>query len=364
MNKEIELKLTVTPAFADFLSQEMTNFHILQQQKQFLTNCYYDTQQHFFAQNKMGLRVRGIDQQFSLTLKTKGQVQAGLHIRPEYNIALSSAQPNLAELAQYLSQHKVTELVELDLVALQDKLIPVFTTDFCRQSWQIDLANGSEIEVALDMGEIVVSPTQREAICEVEFELKQGKIEDLLMFITSFTFTDGIRLSSTSKAERGYYLANVRQPKPQNWINNWCEFLNLSQQSANPQQILTALLQYEQQLIEETISLGIDYFADDFIATVERIGAFFNVYHYASQNTKLLAQALEQQQSHRDTHIDQEVVQELIDSNQYLYQRVKQIIQVHSETHNNQQAMQALLDMLHLGSYVKRFIDLIWLTME
>ncbi|MDG6896152.1 inorganic triphosphatase [Volucribacter amazonae] len=361
MNKEIELKLTVNSAFADFLSQQISDFHLLEQKERFLTNCYYDTAEHFFAKHQMGLRVRGENEHFVLTLKTKGQVQAGLHIRPEYNMPLFSSSPTLQQFAEHFADNPIDELADKDLYQLEQQLIPIFRTDFCRQSWQIDLANNSEVEVALDRGEIIVSEKAKMPICEVEFELTQGNLADLFRFIKNLTLTDGIRLSSCSKAERGYQLAKITELSPQDWVAKWCHFLTHVQQQ-NSRQILTALLQYEQQLIEETVGLGADYFADTFIHTVERVGAFFNLYHYYQDNAKLLGQTLEQRQS--IVPIDEDIIQELIETNDYLYQGIKQIIRQHSEKQNNQQAMQALIELLHLGSYVPRLINLLWLTQE
>lgn len=361
MNKEIELKLTVNQAFADFLSQQMSDFHLLGQKKRFLTNCYYDTAEHFFAKQQMGLRVRGENEHFVLTLKTKGQVQAGLHIRPEYNMPLLSSSPTLQQFAEQFADNPIKELADKDLYQLEQQLIPIFRTDFCRQSWQVDLANYSEIEVALDQGEIIANESLKAPICEVEFELTQGNIADLFRFIKNLTLTDGIRLSSCSKAERGYQLAKVSNIVPQDWVAKWCDFLKATQQK-NSHQILTALLQYEQQLIEETVALGADYFADTFIHTVERVGAFFNLYHYYQDNAKLLGQCLEQRQS--TVPVDEDIVEEMIEANDYVYQQIKQIIRQHSENQNNQQAMQALIELLHLGSYVPRLINLLWLTQE
>lgn len=54
MENEIELKLIASPQFAQFLSQEISNFTILAQKNVFLRNCYYDTLEQFFAQNKNG----------------------------------------------------------------------------------------------------------------------------------------------------------------------------------------------------------------------------------------------------------------------------------------------------------------------
>lgn len=364
MHKEIELKLTSPPAFADFLSKELANFRILEQDSQFLSNCYYDTEDGFFAQQHMGLRVRGVNQAFCLTLKTKGQAHGGLHIRPEYEISLPNAEPDLTQLAQYLSQAEPPnpELAQIHWQSLQ--LQSLFRTDFCRQRWLVDLA-GCEIEVALDTGEIVAETGGKEAICEVEFELKQGNIEDLLRFVSQLTFTDGVRLSSASKAARGYYLAQISQPKTQNWLERWGEFL-ASAQNAAPQSILTALLTLEQQLIEETLYLNRfapQALSGDFITTVERIGAFFNLYHYAHAQGKVFAQALEQQKTRGKSCFDQAMLNELLDANQFLYQQIKQIIQRHSEDQHNPQAIRSLVEMLHLGLYTKRLLYFIWLSL-
>ena len=61
---------------------------VLEQNKVFLGNTYFDYPDHFLAKQKMGLRVRRENNDFTLTLKTDGKVVGGLHSRPEYNLSI------------------------------------------------------------------------------------------------------------------------------------------------------------------------------------------------------------------------------------------------------------------------------------
>lgn len=345
MSNEVELKLAVTQTFADNLSQSLTDFRIVEQKHAFLGNTYYDTEDGFFAQQKMGLRVRSENNAFQMTLKTNGKVTGGLHIRPEYNFTLNNAAPDLAQLAALTEFDFPTDLA----------LKPIFSTDFERQSWLIECGKDTEIEIALDRGEIKANDNI-EPICEVEFELKRGELTDLLALVENLTLTDGVRLSSASKAKRGYQLAKGELPQLTDWLEKWRAFLDIEQHSQNPQEILTALFHYEQQLIEETLLFGVSYFAQDFMRTVERIGAFFNLANYYVEAKKLFNAVAEQHQ------IDEQTLVDLIESNVWLFEKVRDIIRLHSETKENPLAMSKLNNLLHQGQYVKRMINLIKLT--
>ncbi|WP_439256751.1 CYTH domain-containing protein [Lonepinella sp. BR2271] len=345
MSNEIELKLAVTAEIAEQFSQLLSDFRLLQQAQIFLANTYYDTADHYFARHKMGLRVRSENQQFTQTLKTNGKVTGGLHVRPEYNFPLDSAEPNVT-LLQDIANLSLPEPLELH---------PIFSTDFTRQWWLIECGQHTEIEVALDRGEIKANG-QIEPICEIEFELKNGALADLFTFVANLSFVNGVRLSSLSKAKRGYQLAQGKCPPPRDWIDAWRDFLHTEQTAENPAQILTALLAYEQQLIEETLQLGSSFFAQTFIQTVERIGAFFNLYHYYTDHGYLLQQVLAQQET---DYVDESIVLEVIDAHQYLFAQIRQIIQLHSESKDNALAMKKLNELFFQGQYLKRMLALI-----
>lgn len=63
------------------------------------------------------------------------------------------------------------------LKARIDKLEPVFTTDFKRQSWQVPFGE-SLIELAIDCGHIESRGKSR-PIYEIELELISGKVDDI-----------------------------------------------------------------------------------------------------------------------------------------------------------------------------------------
>ncbi|WP_044470723.1 inorganic triphosphatase [Mannheimia massilioguelmaensis] len=350
MSNEIELKLAVNQQFAEVFAQEITNFHIIEHKKVFLGNCYYDSSDCYFAQRKMGLRVRTEDDKFTMTLKTDGKVTGGLHIRPEYNIELDSMQPDLTKLSVCCE-----ELFDLpkDL-----QVQPIFSTDFERQFWLVECGHNSEVEIALDLGEIKAGK-KIEAISEVEFELKHGDISELLTLVSGLSLTDGIRLSSASKAKRGYQLAKPSSIKLVNWLEQWRDILKLEASGMSATNELAMLFTHEQQLIEETVALRPEYFALDFIKTVERIGSFFNLYHHYAEQTSLFNHLINEK-----ANIDESILAELAESNTYLYEQIRNLIRFHSETKDNLQAMQKLHALLHRGEYVRRMINLIRLTLD
>ncbi|MFZ7223716.1 inorganic triphosphatase [Avibacterium avium] len=352
MSTEIELKLLIPQfglnSFKQNLLKNTPHFH----QQAFLGNTYYDTADKFFAQHQMGLRVRKENQQFTLTLKTKGEALGGLHIRPEYNLPQQNETPDLAQLV---------ENYDLDPCWKTLALQPIFATDFARETFLIRpefSPEPVEIEVALDQGKILACDKEVE-ISEVEFELKQGKVADLLDYVRSLPLENGVRLSAISKAQRGYALAENHQPKAQNWLDKWRDFLDFAQSAGNFSQKLIALFQLEQGLIEETFALGKTYFAEDFLRTVERIGAFFNLYHFYTENGNLLENAFNQQGLSDALKTDWLA---LVESSQQCLAECKQLIARHSETKNNADVIAQLFDLLQSVFYLQRMLNLISLT--
>lgn len=168
METEIELKFFVFPEFSTQLLTKISEMKILQQSSRLLGNVYFDTPDQQLRQHDIGLRVRRFDDVFVQTLKTAGRVVAGLHQRPEYNVEITGQEPDL-------SLHPQDAWPEgLDIAALQQQLCPLFSTDFERQQWLVAMADGSQIEVAFDQGQVSANG-KSEPICEVELELKSGQ---------------------------------------------------------------------------------------------------------------------------------------------------------------------------------------------
>ncbi|OCG40906.1 hypothetical protein A9G28_07365 [Gilliamella sp. Fer1-1] len=166
-----------------------------------LTNTYYDTNDHYLRNNHCGLRVRGCEEnhqkKFEITLKRDRKSVAGLHERIEFNVNLPNSEPDLTLLPHAALPDNC------NIAQLQQNLLPLFSTDFKRQTWLISFAS-SEIEVALDQGEIK-SNQKVKIIQEVELELEQGNKQDLLNFALELSRFH-LHLFSQSKAARGYLL--------------------------------------------------------------------------------------------------------------------------------------------------------------
>lgn len=172
MDTEIELKFFVNADFSDKLRRKIAQMKILQSSCRELGNIYFDTQDNWLRKHDIGLRIRRFDEVFVQTVKTAGRVVAGLHQRPEYNAEHTSNNPDL-------SLHPEDIWPEgKNSTQLQSELFALFSTNFTREQWLIGMADGSQIEVAFDQGEVVAGE-ETSPICEVELELKSGQADSL-----------------------------------------------------------------------------------------------------------------------------------------------------------------------------------------
>ncbi|MFI8417192.1 inorganic triphosphatase [Serratia sp. NPDC078593] len=199
MTVEIELKFIATPTAVAALPTQLAAWPHEHAAPQRLTNIYFETADNFLRRHDMGLRIRGFDDRYEMTIKTAGVVVGGLHQRPEYNVPIAT--PELA-LAQFPAEIWPQDC---DVQALQQQLQPLFRTDFVREKWVVTYDN-SLIEVGLDQGEVSAGE-HIEPLCEIELELKQGDTADVLKLAAELAEHGGLRQGSLSKAARGYHLA-------------------------------------------------------------------------------------------------------------------------------------------------------------
>ena len=205
MENEIELKIMLEAQNIVPITQWLAMQKVLDESEMALGNTYFDTPEQYFALNQMGFRVRSKNQHYEMTLKTKGEIVGGLHIRPEYNLPLENEKPDFKRLVSHFN----LQIEGSDQIA--KALIPTFSTDFIRHQWLIEI-NQSQIEVVLDQGE-VKNPFGSEKICELEFELKIGTLADIFQLIEQMPKLDGMWLSSLSKAQRGYIVGRPERFK-------------------------------------------------------------------------------------------------------------------------------------------------------
>ena len=198
MAQELEIKLTlhpqqIPPALAWLLEQPEAS----EGKRKRLVNTYYDTPDNQLNGKRIALRLREAGGRTIQTLKTQGEFVNGAHNRNEWEWEVPGLNLQLGLLAG-------TPLADnVDLA----RLAPVFETNFERQVIMLE-DDIAVIEVAVDTGEIIANGQSR-ALCEVEFELKSGNPDSLLIWAQKLAQQCPVFLNLVSKAEQGYFLADV-----------------------------------------------------------------------------------------------------------------------------------------------------------
>ncbi len=202
MATELEIKLTLSPeAQARAVDWLLAQPQATQGPRKELVNRYYDTADAALNRARAALRVRQASDRYIQTLKTQGEFVEGAHRRQEWEWPLSGPELDLSLLDQTpLSDH-------LDLTQLQ----LAFETNFTRQVIMLHTTE-AVIEVAVDSGE-VVGGGQVRPLHEVEFELKEGQSEALMVWSRALAREVPVFLNLVSKAEQGYHLAGIYQPE-------------------------------------------------------------------------------------------------------------------------------------------------------
>ena len=201
MSLEQEIKLVVNgEAKLDLLSLTwLTDLAVGEVETKRLISTYYDTPDLDLIKQELGLRMRQSGDIWLQTVKTSGSANNGFHQRDEWEDELKSSQWDLDKLKQ-------TPLVAMiNDPEIWSKLTAVFSTNFIRETMQLNLPEGTKIELAYDCGQ-VISGDLVEPIHEIELELKSGSIEQLKQLAAQFCQHLDVTLSNINKAQRGYNL--------------------------------------------------------------------------------------------------------------------------------------------------------------
>ena len=205
MAQEIELKFIVNHDAVNALRDHLNTLGGEHHAPSPLLNVYYETEDKWLRGHDMGLRIRGENGHYEMTMKIAGRVTGGLHQRPEYNVPLN--EPTL-DLTQFPPEVWPNGELPADLIS---RVQPLFSTDFEREKWLLTV-DGSQIEIALDLGEVKAGELA-EPICELELELLSGDTRAVLKLANKLVNQAGLRQGSLSKAARGYHLAQGNPPR-------------------------------------------------------------------------------------------------------------------------------------------------------
>ena len=204
MHDEVELKLALTPEDLKRLRRHplVRSLARGRARTRELVSVYYDTPDRTLQRQGMALRIRHIGQKRVQTLKAvaDGAIRSLKHYR-EFEAELEGEQPNLELIDDEALQAQLTAN------GIAEKLTPVFTTSFKRASIPLRFAD-SELELALDQGEIVAGETQ-EPICEAELELVSGRSARIYELALALGERVTFSLERRTKASRGYALGEA-----------------------------------------------------------------------------------------------------------------------------------------------------------
>ena len=251
MSVEIELKFSVTDAVIHKLPAFFAQYPVKQEQSLYLLNTYYETKDLYLRSHGCGLRLRVFGEStnklsYEITMKREGQSIGGLHQRQEFN-AVSTSELDISRLPMAAFPDGT------DLVKLQQALTALFTTHFQRHIWLVQF-NDSEIEVALDRGEVATAHNAM-PFKELELELKYGNEQDLFEFAIQLCPL-GVRLAAQSKAARGYRLV-ANKVLTMQVLPQLPSFIPTSQQWLSHLQTIVAVWQNNEEFALENNQLSL-----------------------------------------------------------------------------------------------------------
>ena len=199
MTHEVELKLRINAADIARLKRHprLRAAVVGKPLSRRLVSIYFDTPQLALLDAGLSLRARAMSGRWFQAVKGAGNSLAGLHQRREWEDEISSGRPDFSKI----TDPALTQI--FDDADLRAALIPLFRTEVRRTEWQLKFENGDHIELALDVGELVVGE-HREAISEIELELKQGHAGRLFDLALELQQSLPLELENVSKAQRGY----------------------------------------------------------------------------------------------------------------------------------------------------------------
>lgn len=224
MATELELKLMLQPehltSVSDFLDGVCAQSETDEQSRQptlSLMNAYFDTDTASLMQGGMALRIRAVNGQFIQTVKTRGSNRVGMHARGEWEWFLPTDRLDLSLLSEVPLPESLQDM------AWSRELVEVYRTDFERQVWNI-VTEDSKMEVVCDQG-WVTSPYGKDAICELELELKEGQETALYQFALQLAEQVPVQVSLVSKAQKGVRLkyGQIEFPNQPSYIANQTE---------------------------------------------------------------------------------------------------------------------------------------------
>jgi inorganic triphosphatase YgiF len=210
MQIEREIKFSLTPQAARRLARQVRPAGPWR--RRMVSSAYYDTANERLRRAGVALRLRRDGTRRLQTLKVESSA-SGLSARAEWEIPTPRGRLDVAAFPR----EEILAATGLDVARLAGRLRPMFETRFARRSAPVLIDGATRAEIAVDHG-YVAAGERREAISEIELELKAGNTASLLRYAAEIAKPLGLALEFESKAERGYRLvAGEDFPPPRKW---------------------------------------------------------------------------------------------------------------------------------------------------
>ncbi len=200
MGDETEIKLKVSPAALGKIesAKPICKRQVAERRAADVISVYYDTRHRDLHKRGVTFRLRRQGNEHLQTIKADAD---GYPRRKEWETKVAGNKPDFAAA-------KGTALEPLIGKKFCRKLKPVFQTRVRRKVMPLNWA-GSEIDLALDRGHLRAGRSHL-PINEVELELKRGEAANLFSAARTVAKVPSVRLDLSSKAERGYALADKK----------------------------------------------------------------------------------------------------------------------------------------------------------
>lgn len=206
MSEEIELKLALEPSALPALRRHpLVRTAPRHAPTRTLSNAYFDTPGMDLATLRIALRTRRQGRQWLQTVKGYRASTGGLSARPEWE------HPYLGAFDFSVVDDP---LIRTQLEQHAERLTPLFSTDFRRETRRLQPDQDTEILLMIDQGTIAAGD-RTEAICELELELLRGTPADLYALAQALAENLPLRPEDESKAERGLRLYRGETRRPQ-----------------------------------------------------------------------------------------------------------------------------------------------------
>jgi inorganic triphosphatase YgiF len=208
MANEIELKLTIDKQYASRLSKHPVITHKLASKPSShkLTSIYFDSPDSKLMDTGVTLRVSHTSSGWIQTIQLSGSSCVGLHQYLQWHSPIASNHPDF------------TKIVEPILVRIfpnnksRRSIIPIFKTEIHRTSWQLAFNNGDQVEVAFDLGRLIVNDKE-EVISEIKLKLKSGNVGRLFDLALELQDAIPLNIENLTPAQRGYAYYRYNPPQ-------------------------------------------------------------------------------------------------------------------------------------------------------